>query len=141
MNMVTKILVAYDASEESDKAYAMGLDLASRYSAQVIVLAVARPPEPPIAVETEAVLQAASAYYRERFDLLKRRAAAFDIDPRFEVLAGHPAEQIVRLANEEAVEMIVVGHRGGGGFLQRWRLGSIARRVMNYAQCTVVVVR
>jgi len=87
------------------------------------------------------VLDAASEYYRKRFDLLKQRAAALDIDPRFEVEVGHPAEQIVRLANEENVEMIVMGHRGGGSFLQRWRLGSIARRVMNYAQCTVVVVR
>jgi nucleotide-binding universal stress UspA family protein len=139
--MVTKILIPYDGSEESEKAYVMGLDLASKYSAQVIVLSVARPPEPPVAVETEAVLDAASEYYRKRFDLLKQRAAAFDIDPRFEVEVGHPAEQIVRLANEENVEMIVMGHRGGGSFLQRWRLGSIARRVMNYAQCTVVVVR
>jgi nucleotide-binding universal stress UspA family protein len=139
--MVTKILIPYDGSEESEKAYVMGLDLASKYSAQVIVLSVARPPEPPIAVETEAVLDAASEYYRKHFELLKKRAAALDIDPRFEVEVGHPAEQIVRLANEENVEMIVMGHRGGGSFLQRWRLGSIARRVMNYAQCTVVVVR
>lgn len=139
--MIKKILVAYDGSEESEKAYAMGLDLASRYSAQVIVLSVARPPEPPIAVEVKAILDAASEYYRKGFESLKKQAAVYGIDPRFEVEVGHPAEQIVRLANQEKVEMIVMGHRGGGSFLQRWRLGSIARRVMNYAQCTVVVVR
>jgi nucleotide-binding universal stress UspA family protein len=139
--MMNKILVAYDGSEESEKAYMMGLDLASKYSAEVIVLAVARPPEPPIAVDMEAVIEAASEFYQKRFEVLKKEAASFDIDPHFRITVGHPAEQIVLLGNEEKVEMIVMGHRGGGGFLQRWRLGSVARRVMNYAQCTVVIVR
>jgi nucleotide-binding universal stress UspA family protein len=139
--MIKKVLVAYDGSEESEKAYMMGLDLASRYAAEVIVLSVARPPEPPIAVEMEAVIEAASEFYQKRFEGLKKEAAPFDIDPHFKITVGHPAEQIVLLANEKNVEMIVMGHRGGGGFLQRWRLGSVARRVMNYAQCTVVIVR
>jgi nucleotide-binding universal stress UspA family protein len=141
MIMIKKILVAYDGSEESEKAYMMGLDLASKYAAEVIVLSVARPPEPPVAVETEAVIEAASEYYKKRFEVLNREAVPFKIHPDFEIKVGHPAEQIVLLANEEGVGMIVMGHRGGGGFLQRWRLGSVARRVMNYAQCTVVIVR
>jgi nucleotide-binding universal stress UspA family protein len=139
--MIKKILVAYDGSEESQKAYMMGLDLATRYAAEVIVLSVARPPEPPVAVEMEAVIEAASEFYKKRFEVLKKEAAPFDIYPHFEIGVGHPAEQIVLLANENKVEMIVMGHRGGGGFLQRWRLGSVARRVMNYAHCTVVIVR
>ena len=138
---VDKVLIAYDGSEESEKAFDMGLDLCLKYSAQMIVVSVARPPEPPIAVETQAVLDAAGEYYRERFKGLKLKAQKAGVEPRFDIRAGHPAEQIVLLANQEAVKMIVVGHRGGGGFLQRWRLGSIARRVQNYAQCTVVVVR
>ncbi|NTW36308.1 MAG: universal stress protein [Syntrophobacteraceae bacterium] len=35
---------------------------------------------------------------------------------------------------------IVMGHRGES-FLQRWLLGSVAKRVLSYAHCTVVVVR
>ncbi|NSW85589.1 MAG: universal stress protein [Syntrophobacteraceae bacterium] len=139
--MIKKILVAFDGSQESDKAFTLALDIASKYSAQVLVISVARPPEPPIAVEMGAVLEAASEYYAKQAGGLLERAASLGISPRFEVRIGHPAEQIVLLANEEDVDMIVMGHRGGGSFLQRWRLGSIARRVMNYAQCSVVVVR
>jgi nucleotide-binding universal stress UspA family protein len=119
----------------------MGLEIAVKFSARVIVLSVARPPEPPIAVEMEAVLERATEYYRSGYDALKERALEVGITPRFEIRVGHPAEQIVLLANEEGAQMIVMGHRGGGSFLQRWRLGSIARRVMNYAHCTVVIVR
>jgi nucleotide-binding universal stress UspA family protein len=139
--MIDKLLIAFDGSEESRKAFEMGLEIAIRFSARVIVVSVTRPPEPPIAVEMEAVLQRAEEYYRSGFDALKQSASALGITPRFEIRVGHPAEQIVLLANEEKAQMIVMGHRGGGSFLQRWRLGSIARRVMNYAQCTVVIVR
>jgi len=139
--MIDKLLIAYDGSEESKKAFQMGLEIATKFSAEVIVVSVARPPEPPVAVEMEAVLERAAEYYRSGYDALKESVTAPGITPRFEIRMGHPAEQIVLLANEENAQMIVMGHRGGGSFLQRWRLGSIARRVMNYAQCTVVVVR
>jgi nucleotide-binding universal stress UspA family protein len=138
--MISKLLVAYDASEQSEKAYDLALDMAAKYSARIIVLSVARPPEPPVAVETEAVLENATEYYEAHFKRLKEKAASCGLEPRFEVRVGHPAEQIVHLADQEAVDMIVMGHRGGS-FLQRWLLGSVAKRVLSYAPCTVVIVR
>ena len=138
--MVSKLLVAYDGSQQSEKAFAMALDMASHYSAKVIVLSVARPPEPPIAVEMEAVLESATEYYQAQFKKLKEKASSLGIEPRFEVRVGHPAEQIIHLANEEKADAIVMGHRGES-FLQRWLLGSVAKRVLSYAHCTVVVVR
>jgi nucleotide-binding universal stress UspA family protein len=56
------------------------------------------------------------------------------------VRVGHPAEQIVHLANIEKVDAIVMGRRGES-FLQRRLLGSVAKRVLSYAHCTVVIVR
>lgn len=138
---ITKILIAYDGSEESDKAFDTGLDLCVKYSAQMVVLSVARPPEPPIVVETQAVIDAAGEYFEERHRGLKFKVQTAGIEPRLAIRVGHPAQQILQLANEESVQMIVMGHRGKGSFLQRWRLGSVARRVIDYAQCSVVVVR
>jgi nucleotide-binding universal stress UspA family protein len=138
--MISKLLVAYDGSEQSGQAFKLALDMATRYAARMIVLSVARPPEPPVAVELEAVLERATEFFEERFKSLREQAAALGIEARFEVRVGHPAEQIVHMANEEKVEAIVMGHRGES-FLQRWLLGSVAKRVLSYAHCTVVVVR
>jgi nucleotide-binding universal stress UspA family protein len=138
---IGKILIAYDGSEESEKAFDLGLDLCLKYSARMLVLSVARPPEPPIVVETQAVIDAASEYFEERHGGLKFKGQSAGIDPKCEIRVGHPAQQILQMANDEPVQMIVMGHRGGGSFLQRWRLGSVARRVIDYAQCSVVVVR
>jgi nucleotide-binding universal stress UspA family protein len=135
-----KLLVAYDGSKQSEKAYRQALEIASRFSAGIVVLAVARPPEPPVAVEMEAVLDSAVEHYEARFRNLKELAESFGVDVRFEVRAGHPAEQIVVMANDEKASAIVMGHRGES-FFQRWLLGSVAKRVLSYAHCTVIVVR
>jgi nucleotide-binding universal stress UspA family protein len=135
-----KILVAYDGSESADKAFAWGLDLAGKYRAELYVLAIARPSEPPEDVETGAILQNAQEHYKQAFIPLREQANAGGILPNFVVRVGHPAEQIVHFAEVDHIDHIVMGHRGKT-FIERWLLGSVSRRVMTYAHCTVSVVR
>ncbi len=138
--MITKLLVAYDGSRQSEKAFQFALDLASKYSAKMLVLAVARPPEPPVQVEMEAVLESAAEYYHEHFKRLSEQTATSGIEAVFQVKVGHPAEQIVHVAKQQQADAIVMGHRGET-LLQRWLLGSVAKRVLSYAHCTVFIVR
>ncbi|RPJ11026.1 MAG: universal stress protein [Deltaproteobacteria bacterium] len=138
--MISKLIVAYDGSKQSEKAYKLALDMASKYSAPMIVLSVARPPEPPVAVELTAVLDRATEYFEGHFKCLKEQAQAMGIDANFLVRVGHPAEQIVLLANKEKADAIVMGHRGES-LMERWLLGSVAKRVLSYAHCTVIVAR
>ncbi len=53
---------------------------------------------------------------------------------------GVPFEEIVRTAQEEKAEMIVMGTHGRSG-LNRLLLGSVAERVIRLAPCPVVTVR
>lgn len=138
--MISKLLVAYDGSKQSERAYNMALDLATRLGVKMIVLSVARPPEPPVAVELQAVLDSATEFYESLFKSMKADADKLGVEVEFKVRVGHPAEQIVHVAHEEGVDAIVMGHRGES-FMQRWLLGSVAKRVMSYAHCTVMVVR
>ena len=138
--MTRKILLAYDGSEPADKAYGFALDLARHYGAKLLVLSVARPPEPAEDVETEALLENAEAHYQEQFAAMRKRAEGQGLNPEFRVVAGHPAEQIIYLAEKEGVDHIVLGHRGKS-FFERWRLGSVSKQVIHYAHCAVTVVR
>lgn len=138
--MTKKILIAYDGSEPADKAYALALDLTRLYNAKLVVLAVARPPEPPEDVEAEAMLENAEEHYKERFEAMRRQAQAVKVTPEFRIAVGHPAEQIIYQAEREGVDHIVLGHRGKS-FFERWRLGSISKQVIQYAHCAVTVVR
>ncbi|MGH8743324.1 MAG: universal stress protein, partial [Burkholderiales bacterium] len=133
-------LMAYDGSAPADKAYAFSLDLASKYGADVHVIAVARPPDFGDDVETDAILENSVKHYEKLFAPLKTQAAAQGLSPQFEVLVGHPAEQIIYRAEESKVDLIVMGHRGKTLF-ERLRLGSVSKHVIHYAHCAVTIVR
>jgi nucleotide-binding universal stress UspA family protein len=52
----------------------------------------------------------------------------------------HPADIIVKLANDEHVDMIVLGTHGRTGF-RRLLMGSVAESVLRHATCPVVIIR
>jgi nucleotide-binding universal stress UspA family protein len=138
--MIQRILFAYDGSESSTKACDLALDLARRYGARLTVLSVARPPEFGDDVETEAVIENSRAYHETLLDQVRRRPDAAGIDVTFEVRVGHPTEQIIAAAERANADLIVLGHRGKTLF-QRFRLGSVSKQVVQYADCPVLVVR
>lgn len=53
---------------------------------------------------------------------------------------GIPAEEIVKLADKESVDLIIMGTHGWGG-VRHILLGSVAERVLRTANCQVLVVR
>lgn len=59
---------------------------------------------------------------------------------RFLTLTGDPAEEIVRYANLHHADLIVMPCHGRRG-IKRMLLGSITHRVLNQAQCDVLVQR
>ena len=57
-----------------------------------------------------------------------------------ELAVGSPAETIVRIAEEQAADLIVMGTHGRMGF-QHALLGSVAEKVVRLAPCPVMTVR
>ena len=138
--MYRKILLAYDGSEASKKAFATACGLATQNGAELIVLAVCRPPEIGDDVETEAVIETSRAFHRRMLAALKPALAAKRIKSRLEVAVGHPAEQIIYHADEHDADLIVVGDRGHSKF-RRILLGSVSKQVTEHAGRQVLVVR
>lgn len=66
------------------------------------------------------------------------RAAGFQT--REVVLDGDVGSVLLDYAREHAVDMIAVGSRGEGAF-KAFFLGSVARRLVAYAECSVLVAR
>ena len=138
--MIKHILLAFDGSEPSSKAFDAAADLARRYQALLHVLTVAQPPEIGDEVETEAVVEQSRRYHKSQLRGLKHRGDRFGIKPQVELQVGHPAQQILECAERIEADLIVVGHRGRGA-LDRWQLGSVSHRIISYAECAVMVVR
>lgn len=138
--MYRRILVAYDGSEPSQKAFERALDLAALNKAELYVLTVVRALEIADDVEAEAVIENSREYHQKLLVPLQRVTAEKGVKAHFEVGVGHPAEQIIYDADRHNVDLIVLGHRGRSKFA-RLLLGSVSKVVTQYANREVLVVR
>ena len=68
-------------------------------------------------------------------ELLK---AGFTAEPVYQL--GNPAEEIMKAAVKHDADLIVMGAQGLGA-IDRFLLGSVSTRVVQYANCSVLVVR
>jgi nucleotide-binding universal stress UspA family protein len=54
--------------------------------------------------------------------------------------SGHPADSLLRGAEEQKADLIVVGSRGASA-IERFLLGSTSEKVLRHAPCSVLMVR
>lgn len=138
--MFRHILIAHDGSDVARKAFDLATQLASATSARLSLLSVVRPPEIGDDIETEAIVERSQEQFQHLHDMLRREQETLDRTLHTDIYVGHPAEQILRFADDYQVDHIVIGHRGKS-VLQRWLMGSISRQVIDHARCSVTVVR
>lgn len=127
-----KILVGTDTSARADLAVEAAAGLARAGDAELVVLYV-KPPLDAREVFDPDKLPDGHGYLermRDRFP---------DVKVRTRSQAGDPAETIVEVAEEEAVDTIVVGNRGVHG-KKRWFLGSVPLAVATHSPTCVYIV-
>ena len=146
--MIKRILVCTDGSECAKRAALTAAEIASRFTAEVILINVSNPAPamgpylmaaeaiPDISGIQQALLEAQQAIIEgARADL-----ESSGIEPRVRVETGQPVFEVVRVAEEENADLIVLGSRGMGGF-QRLLMGSVSDGVLHHAHCPVLIVR
>lgn len=135
-----KILIGFDGSPQSEKAAESALALAVSLDAKVLLFAVARPPEPATMVEVDAMLDDAREHFEQQFKKISVRAKDLEVELDTAIAVGHPVEQIVHRAEQDGIDLIVLGRRGKSRF-EKMLVGSTAEKVLRYAHCPVMVVR
>jgi nucleotide-binding universal stress UspA family protein len=139
--MFRKILVAIDGSPSSEKALATAVDLAAHYQADLISLSVAELPEVVAMVdEVDEIRQSADEFFRKIAEAAVEYAKSRGITLRPVVVHGHAAEEILRFAENEEVNLIVLG-RQGHSRIARFFLGSTTDRVSEHCHTAVMIVK
>ncbi|MEP7117941.1 MAG: universal stress protein, partial [Acidobacteriota bacterium] len=139
----TRVLCPTDFSDVSTLAEAYATALASYYDAGLHLLHV-DPPTPILAPYGEVPVDIRLfEQQREQAEAdlttARERARAAGVAADAAVRGGHPAREILAVANELQVDLIVIGTHGRGG-VEHLLLGSVAEKVMRKAQCPVMVV-
>lgn len=141
--MTRKILVAFDDSPASHKAFDLALEFARgcEGGASFIVLSVVQVPDLiDVSMDLEPLINASQVKFEAAQEALKAKAAAFGQEILLECLIGHAAETIVDYANHNGVDMIFLGNRGRTRIAE-WLLGSVSHQVAGEARCTVTIVK
>ena len=136
---IQRILVAYDGSPHAEHAMNVALSMAGDMKAKLFVISVVRPPEPAESAEFHAVVDEGREKYEKSYVPIRELAKQKDIELETEVVVGHPAEQIIHMADKMQASMIVMGKRSHT-ILHRWMIGSNSERVLRYAHCPVMIV-
>ena len=136
--MFQHILVAYDGSDVSERAFRVAVDLARAFNGRVLVVAVIElPPSPldalPVVVEDERT------WVTNALATLVRSVSAADCPVDSELAFGVPQNVLLDRATAHAVDHIVLG-RTGKGALQRFLLGSVSRDIVIRAKVGVTLV-
>jgi nucleotide-binding universal stress UspA family protein len=130
-----KILSALDNSDYAFKALRKAVDMAKNENADLTIFSV--------------YLEGLSLEFREVLsqqaeDIVaqgKSIAEKADVSAKTVVESGYsPADNIVRYAEHNNIDLIVLGHKSRNG-LARLLVGSVAVKVVTYAPCSVLVMR
>ena len=153
-----KILVAVDGSDSAKRAAKVAVGLAEKLGADLVVLHASTPPainygtaypaisgvSPPPLSQKE--IDSYYTYTRKiASDLVgdvMGQAKKLGINVTAETPEGvsSVAETIISHADDNNVDLIVVGTRGLGGF-KKLVMGSVSSGVVSHANCPVLVVR
>jgi len=148
---IKKILFATDLSQNSFRAFLYAVDMARSYDAKVIVLHGVEPM--PKEVRFVGVLQRIEE--KERTEMVEQMqklvqefckgAEAQVCPPCMELVSkilvriGHHPEEILKAADEEGCDVIVLGTHGKG-FLVHTFLGSVSNAVLHRTRKPVFII-
>jgi nucleotide-binding universal stress UspA family protein len=139
--MFKRILVGFDGSEASRRALKAALELATSLGTEhVLALTIVQAPDfPELEGEVDAALVEAKGPLAEAVRWAKQQAANMEVKLTVRRQIGHPAEMLVRVAEEQGYGLIILGRRGRSA-ARHWLVGSTTDRVVDHARCAVMIV-
>jgi nucleotide-binding universal stress UspA family protein len=139
------IIYATDFSEPAEAAQAEALRLAAALGSELVFLHVMAElhfyGELPFSTgQMQEIAESEKQWATDKLEACVAAARERGLRARMILRLGPPAEQIIKAAEGERAEMIVIGTHGRTG-LDRLLIGSVAERVVRLAPCPVHTVR
>jgi nucleotide-binding universal stress UspA family protein len=141
----SKILVAIDGSDHAEKAFRHAMTLAQKFDSKVIVVHVMSPPAAgggmgnfPMQEVVRAAFDSAQIL-TSKFSLIAQQEFGLAVET-ITAKGGAVADEILKAADSNKVDLIVMGSRGLSGF-KELVLGSVSSAVVHRAKVPVLTVK
>jgi nucleotide-binding universal stress UspA family protein len=136
-----KILMAHDGSKSSEKALKKALQVAETFGSSLTVLSVI--PElyltELMALDRARILDTMTKETREMMEKIKAKSKHLK-SLKTVIRQGDPADEILKTAEKIKADVIITGSHGRHG-AQRFLLGSVSSKIVDHAECDVLVVK
>ena len=150
MKDIATILCPVDFSEPSDAALVSAVDLAERFSAEIILLHAISNIDPMpspsytltnhLVEQIPQIMQQMTENAHQALKELIDNRIADRVPVRKIVEIGDPANCIVQVARTEPADLIVIATHGRSG-IRDFFFGSVAEKVVRSAECPVLTLR
>jgi nucleotide-binding universal stress UspA family protein len=141
--MYKKMLVPLDGSELAEVVLPYAKELAGRLDLELTLLHVCEPHSPSAQFMCRAYIEHAAELVQAHSREVQTRTGATAekaVQARGVIASGHPAEEIIRQAKENTIDLILMATHGRSG-VRRWMLGSVADKVLRASDVPVWLVR
>jgi len=142
-----RIVIAVDQSPHSERAVRFVSRMRWPAGSRVVVVSVIgsslSPPTAGVDTGAPVMLEAMaeqSVETQTRLAQVEARLRAVGIATENRLSTGDPRDTLLRLIDDERVDLIVVGSHGRTG-LAKLLLGSVSSHVVTHARCSVLVVK
>ncbi|CAI2736275.1 unnamed protein product [Schistosoma spindalis] len=152
MNDVTrKVLMPVDGSEHSERAFNWYMDNVMKTTDGLYLVHIVEPLSPGLnynlASKSPSIKDDFSKHLNSLVESGRALRAKFftrcedsGLSARFTIHVGtKPGENIVRIANEHGVDLVIIGNRGIGT-VKRTFLGSVSDYVLHHANVPVIII-
>ncbi|AKB31978.1 Universal stress protein [Methanosarcina siciliae HI350] len=137
------IVIASDGSENSRRAISCGIEIAKLSGATIHALYVVDTPSvisEDWTAGKEAIREMMMNSGKKVMSKIKKIIEESGVEVKEVLLEGYPANEIINFAENNNMDLIVMGTLGKTGF-ERLLMGSVAEKVVRHSNVPVVVVR
>lgn len=151
--MLTRILVPYDGSKYSIKALSKAMELAHNLDSEIFLFTVINldyisPPGMLGLIKTKSEKESIKKWRKtvridaeKMLEIARKKCQEKGITISYSIAKGNIANEILNFSKKKKISLIVIGSQGLHGIEKFKTLGSVSRRVSEYAGCPVLIVR
>ena len=135
------ILYLTDFSESSEYACQYAISIAGKYGCRICVAHVIEPftYADDFGIDYAAQFREMEATARRLLDKTVASMKSTGADVEGVILSGNPSAEIVKFAEEETIDLIVMATHGRSG-VEHLLMGSVAEKVLRKSPCPVMTV-
>ncbi len=141
MNQTGKtILTAFDNTAHARRAFKQALHYAHWKNSPLHVLAVIHTPELHEDEARDRIIEKFREQYEQGMAELRELSEDSPVTVSYEIVVGHPVDVILERIQSGTIEHVFMGRRGRKGFFENLLMGSVSKRIADFASCTVTIV-